>query len=88
MSGLKNRHTVKYRRDFEASNKPDVMRRVLLSGLSSTLSTPVLTNHVLDTIASVGHGEKIVKFSRSGPKIGKAVRKARVFCFYLLTLFS
>ncbi|KAK0243963.1 hypothetical protein EDD85DRAFT_806259 [Armillaria nabsnona] len=73
MSGLKNRHTVKYRRDFEASNKPDVMRRVLLSGLSSTLSTPVLTNHVLDTIASVGHGEKIIKFSRSGPKIGKAV---------------
>ncbi|KAK0487693.1 hypothetical protein IW261DRAFT_1449355 [Armillaria novae-zelandiae] len=73
MSGLKNKHTVKYRRDFEASNKPDVMRRVLLSGLSPNLSTPALTNHVLDTIASVGHGEKIIKFTRSGPKIGKAV---------------
>ncbi|KAK0221604.1 hypothetical protein IW262DRAFT_1375142 [Armillaria fumosa] len=73
MSGLKNRHTVKYRRDFEALNKPDVMRRVLLSGLSPNLSTPALTNHVLDTIASLGHGEKIIKFSRSGPKIGKAV---------------
>ena len=81
-------HIVKYQRDFETLNRPDVMRRVLLSGLSPTLSTPVLTNHILDTIASVGHGEKIIKFSRSGPKIGKAVRKALVFCFDLLTLPS
>ncbi|KAK0202032.1 hypothetical protein DFS33DRAFT_1351624 [Desarmillaria ectypa] len=73
MSALKYRHTVKYRRDFDASSRPDVHRRVLLSGLNSTLSTTVLTNHILDTIASVGHGEKIVKMTRSGPKIGKAV---------------
>ncbi|KAK0187824.1 hypothetical protein F5146DRAFT_1060883 [Armillaria mellea] len=73
MSGLKNRHIVKYQRDFGTLNRSDVMRRVLLSGLSPTLSTPVLTNHILGTIASVGHGEKIIKISRSGPKIGKAV---------------
>ncbi|KAK0464240.1 uncharacterized protein EV420DRAFT_1515523 [Desarmillaria tabescens] len=72
MSGLKHRHTVKYRRDYEAANRPDVQRRVLLSGLNSTLSTTVLTNHILDTIASIGHGEKIIKLSRSGPRIGKA----------------
>ncbi|KAG7445725.1 uncharacterized protein BT62DRAFT_932879 [Guyanagaster necrorhizus] len=73
MSALKHGHTVKYRRDFEAAQKPDVKRRVMLSGLSPTLSTTLLTNHILDIIASIGHGEKIVKITRSGPKIGKAV---------------